>query len=218
MTAHDKNNTFLERLADYERRVSDLTTATNTASSQISGGRTVVDQDGSVQFIDGGAFIVANSSAIKASSGSTILDSSGDLVVDSVTVLGDVFSTQDYMLQRESLVRTIVDTPELTRGSWSISVDLPDWASSALISLRVSGRGILYAAAAAGAEVTVNINSVPYHKSTQIPGGYVNFDVNLTKIVDSNTDNINISIDTSDRVSPAIDAFTKISYGVLYTP
>lgn len=136
-----KSRSLQNRLNNLESRLHAMSTVTNTSSAEISGGETVIDEDGSLYFMDGGTLYLGSSS-VKTSDSRDLIDSSGNLYVDSLTVYGDILSSRDYVYQREPIDEVIVDTSEVASKSLVFDIEFPDWASTALVtfSFRISTR------------------------------------------------------------------------------
>lgn len=131
-----RSESLQARLSDVERRLREMRTVTNTASAEISGGETIIDEDGSVYFLDGGRLRLGGSS-IETTSGKTIISPEGHLTADSVVVYGDVLSARDHKYQRETFEEEIISTNVVQSVDEEFSLEFPDWSSSAMVVVNI---------------------------------------------------------------------------------
>lgn len=161
------------RISDVRRRMRAMRTVTNTASAQISGGETVIDEDGSLIFGSGGRLTLGGST-ISNSMGEPIINREGVLIVDSFTAYGDVLSATDYLLQREVFEMVAVNTPDVAPFSLTVPLNFPDWSSSALVNYRITLNTRISSANSNKIIVYLNGKPVARPRSTSIGDVYLN--------------------------------------------
>ena len=132
----NRNSSLQVRLSNIETRLRAMRTVTNTASSEVAGGETIIDTDGTLIFSDGGRLRIGGSS-VRSSSGNYIIDPDGNLSVDSLEVHGDILSSKDYLFQREVLNPIALSQTNIENAEHEISLDFPDWSSRATITVNV---------------------------------------------------------------------------------
>lgn len=161
------------RISDVRRRLRAMRTVTNTASAQISGGETVIDEDGSLIFGSGGRLTLGGST-ISNSTGEPILDREGVLNVDYFTVYGDVLSASDYLYQREVFEVVVVDTTEVESFAAPVELNFPDWSSSALVNYSITLNTRISSANSNKITIYLNGKPVARPRSTSIGDVYLN--------------------------------------------
>lgn len=211
---HTPRNSVTDRITDFRRRLNAMRTVTNTASSQISGGETIIDQDGGVSFRDGGQLVLGSSSII-TSRGESIISESGDLTVDSLNVYGDVLSAQDYLYQREVASRVIVDTDEAWTRHDTVDVDFPDWASSMLatVNIYLSQR----ISTPRSNKVLIQLNGKPVARPRSNELGDILVDSSITRTILPENPNLTVSTVIGDSLSPTDTARITIKVSGVFS-
>lgn len=205
--------TLKQRILDIERRLAVLSTTTNTQSSQISGGETVVDSEGSVTFRDGGSLILAETARLNTGSGKTIIDYAGIINADRVKINGDILSSSDYKNQRETFSSTLIDTKNVQSLEYPIELMLPDWARFAHISVSVFVKARLYNPESSFIEFLVN--GVPVGRSMS----KLNEDTILSSSVSFDTENdFKVNVLMGSSAAPSVDSRMILTTGGIYVP
>lgn len=201
------------RISDVRRRLRAMRTVTNTASAQISGGETVIDEDGSLIFGSGGRLTLGGST-ISNSAGESILDREGVLNVDYFTVYGDVLSASDYLYQREVFEVDAVDTTEV--GSFAVPVPLnfPDWSSSALVNYTITLNTRISSANSNKITIYLNGKPVARPRSTSIGDVYLNSFATRRHFPDGPTPTITMEVD--EPVLPMVGSGVNVSMSGVY--
>lgn len=201
------------RINDVRRRLRAMRTVTNTASAQISGGETVIDEDGSLIFGSGGRLALGGST-ISNSAGEPILDREGVLNVDYFTVYGDVLSASDYLYQREVFEVDAVDTTEVGSFSVPVSLDFPDWSSSALVNYTITLNTRISSANSNKITIYLNGKPVARPRSTSIGDVYLNSFVTRRHFPEGPTPTITMEVD--EPVLPMVGAGVNVSMAGVY--
>lgn len=209
-----KSGSLQARLDDIERRLRSFRTVTNTASAEITGGETVIDEDGSIIFSDGGRLVLGESS-IKSYDGTELIDSDGNLKVDSLIVYGDVLSASDYHYQREAIEDDIVNTNVIAPIDQRTELEFPDWSSSALVVFTVYIK-----ARFRNSEhnpLTIYLNGKPISRPKSDVLGNVILDSTVVRRMSPENPTIHLTIDITDDVAPVADPEIRVSIGGVYS-
>lgn len=202
------------RISDVRRRLRALRTVTNTASAQISGGETIIDEDGSLIFGSGGRLTLGGST-VSNSSGESIISSDGVLDVDSLTVYGDVLSASDYLLQREVFEIELVDTPEVGPFIAPVLLNFPDWSSSALVNYHITVNTRI--SSINSNKLTVYINSKPVARPRSSSIGNVYLDSFVTRRHYPEDSSPTVEVRMSEPVLPLGESILKVTLSGVYT-
>lgn len=210
----NRSETLKTRLADVERRLKAMRTVTNTASAEISGGETIIDDEGSLIFEDGGRLRLEGS-VIETTTGKTLIDSGGNLVADSVIIYGDVLSARDYMLQRETIEETLIDTELINTTKLDYTLDFPDWASKASIvaTIAVNSR----VRTREGNPLLVSFNGKPVSRPRTDSVGNVMVSTSVVRRVLPDNPEIRISLTFSEETVPSASPKMRVKLGGVYT-
>lgn len=211
---HRRSKDLQSRISDVRRRLRAMRTVTNTASSQISGGETIIDEDGSLIFGSGGRLTLGGST-ITNSSGEPIIGSDGVLDVDSFTVYGDVLSASDYLFQREVFEIGLVDTIEVGPLITPVPLEFPDWSSSALVNYRVTLNTRI--SSINSNKITVHINSKPVARPRSNSIGNVYLDSFVTRRHYPEDPAPTIEVRTDEPILPLGESILKITLSGVYT-
>lgn len=211
---NQRSQSLQTRLDDIEERLRSMRTVTNTASSEISGGETVIDDDGTLIFSDGGQLFLGSSS-IQTKDGQDIIDPQGNLNVDSLVVYGDVLSARDYLYQREGIYSTVVDTQVVESASQELEVEFPDWASSAMISFDIYVNTRVKSVDSNPLLVSINGKPVTRPKSDQ--RGNVSSNTSVVRRVTPNQPMIKIDIDFREDTIPVGDPRMYVVIGGVFS-
>ena len=201
------------RISDVRRRLRAMRTVTNTASAQISGGETVIDEDGSLIFGSGGRLTLGGST-ISNSIGEPILDREGVLNVDYFTVYGDVLSASDYLFQREVFEVVVIDTTEVGSFAAPVSLSFPDWSSSALVNYHITLNTRISSANSNKITIYLNGKPVARPRSTSIGDVYLNSFVTRRHFPGGPTPTITMQVD--EPVLPMDGAGVNVSMAGVY--
>lgn len=211
---HRRSKDLQSRIGDVRRRLRAMRTVTNTASAQISGGETIIDEDGSLIFGSGGRLALGGST-ISNSSGEPIIGSDGVLDVDSLTVYGDVLSASDYLLQREVFDIGLVDTTEVGPFIAPVPLHFPDWSSSALVNYRVTINTRI--SSVNSNKITVYINSKPVARPRSSSIGNVYSDSFVTRRHYPEGPSPTVEVRMDEPVLPLGASMLKITLSGVYT-
>ena len=211
---HRRSKDLQSRIGDVRRRLRAMRTVTNTASAQISGGETIIDEDGSLIFGSGGRLALGGST-ITDSAGAPIIGSDGVLDVDSLNVYGDVLSASDYLLQREVFEIGLVDTTEVGPFIAPVSLNFPDWSSSALVNYRVTINTRI--SSINSNKITVYINSKPVARPRSSSIGNVYSDIFVTRRHYPEGPSPTVEVRTDEPVLPLGESMLKITLSGVYT-
>lgn len=201
------------RISDVRRRLRAMRTVTNTASAQISGGETVIDEDGSLIFGSGGRLTLGGST-ISNSVGEPILDREGVLNVDYFTVYGDVLSASDYLFQREVFDEVVVDTTEVGSFAAPVTLDFPDWSSSALVNYHITLNTRISSANSNKVTIYLNGKPVARPRSTSIGDVYLNSFVTRRHFPEGPTPTVTMEVD--EPVLPMVGSGVNVSMAGVY--
>lgn len=201
------------RISDVRRRLRAMRTVTNTASAQISGGETVIDEDGSLIFGSGGRLTLGGST-ISNSTGEPILDREGVLNVDYFTVYGDVLSASDYLFQREVFEVVVADTTEVGSFEAPAALNFPDWSSSALVNYNITLSTRISSANSNKITIYLNGKPVARPRSTSIGDVYLNSFVTRRHFPGGPAPTITMEVD--EPVLPTVGARVNVSMAGVY--
>lgn len=209
-----RSRSLQARLDDIRRRFRAMRTVSNTASSEISGGETVIDEDGSLIFKDGGRLTLGGS-AIVGADGSPLIDENGNLTVDSLTVYGDILSAEDYLLQREAIDITVVDTLSVESIDITEPLEFPDWASSALVTyyIEVSTR----IRSPESNNVMIKLNGKPVSRPRSDTLGNVSTVVAISRGMVPETPNVHVEVEINDDIFPTSTSKMLVTIGGVFT-
>lgn len=211
---NQRSRSLQTRLSDIEQRLRAMRTVTNTASAEITGGETIIDEDGSLLFADGGS-LVLGSSSISASGGRKIIDEEGNLDVDSLTVHGDVLSARDYLYQREGIDIVVMDetVPETTVRE--VELGFPDWASSAMttvsihVNTRVKGRN--------ANSLLITLNGKPVARPRSDEQGNISLRSSVVRRVFPESPTIRLGVSLTEETVPVADPRIMVTMGGVYS-
>lgn len=211
---HRRSKDLQSRISDVRRRLRAMRTVTNTASSQISGGETIIDEDGGLIFGSGGRLTLGGST-ISNSLGEPIISRDGVLDVDSFTVYGDVLSASDYLFQREVFEIGIVNTTEVGPLITTVPLKFPDWSSSALVNYRVTLNTRI--SSINSNKITVHINGKPVARPRSNSIGNVYLDSFVTRRHYPEDPAPTIEVRTDEPILPLGESILKITLSGVYT-
>lgn len=211
---NQRSRSLQTRLRDIEQRLRAMRTVTNTASAEITGGETIIDEDGSLLFADGGS-LVLGSSSISASGGRKIIDEEGNLDVDSLTVHGDVLSARDYLYQREGIDIVVMDetVPETTVRE--VELGFPDWASSAMttVSIHVNTR----AKGRNANSLLITLNGKPVARPRSDDQGNISLRSSVVRRVFPESPTIRLGVSLTEETVPVADPRIMVTMGGVYS-
>lgn len=186
-----RSESLQARLADVERRLRAMRTVTNTASAEIAGGETIIDENGSIYFLDGGRLRLGGSSII-TSDGKTILDTEGNLTADSVVVYGDVLSARDYRFQRETFEEIVLSSNVIQSIDEEVTLGFPDWSSSASVvtTIRITAR----VGSTESNPLLISLNGKPIARPRTDSLGNITLDTSVTRRVLPERPSLRLSI------------------------
>lgn len=210
------NSTLLGRINDLQRRVSALTTVTNTEASIVEDGETIVDSDGGIVFSNGGV-LVPKSGDIVTADGGPIISATGELDVDSIHVSGDIMLLSDYKNQREVDTDTVIDAGLVEGSTYTVKILPPDWANRVIVTVNAYISGRLYRPGESTAQL--RIDGVPYASSvsSQFTGDFL-LNTSITRIFPASRESYNVGVSLSDGVAPSGDNIIRITTGCVYIP
>lgn len=211
---NQRSRSLQARLSDIEQRLRAMRTVTNTASAEISGGETIIDEDGSLIFADGGS-LVLGSEYIGASGGRKILDEAGNLNVDSLMVQGDVLSARDYLFQREGIDNVVIDDTVVGTTQRELVLGFPDWASSAMVTYNIHINTRIRGRNTNSVLITLNGKPVSRPKSDEHGNIYLRAAVVRRVLPDSPT--IKVGVLFSEETIPVADPRILITMGGVYS-
>lgn len=209
-----RSGTLQDRLNDIERRLRTFRTVTNTASAEITGGETVIDEDGSIIFSDGGTLRLGGSS-IQTYEGSSIIDSEGNLHADSLEVHGDVLSASDYLYQRETIDSEVINTTDISSIDREVDLGFPDWSSTALavfdVYVNSRFRGTY------SNPMTVYLNGKPIARPKTDELGNIVLDSSVVRRITPEHPAIRITVDVSGEVVPVDSPAIRVKIGGVFS-
>lgn len=209
-----RSGSLQNRLSDIESRLRSMRTVANTASAEISGGETVIDEDGSIFFSDGGRLSLGSSS-IQSSTGEMMIDPEGNLSVDSLVVYGDILSASDYLYQREAIEAEIISTDIIEPVVSETTLGFPDWASSALVTFTIYVRARFNEIDSNPMLISLNGKPIARPRTDQL--GNLEIDASVVRRVSPDTPNIRVNIDLSGTSVPTASPTISIKIGGVYS-
>ena len=212
MEVRGRANTLQSRLFNIETRLRAMNTVTNTASSEISGGETIIDENGSLIFHSGGTLVIGNSSI--SSGDAEIITSDGNLVADTVTISGDVLSASDYDKQREATRTVLLSTDVVGSTSINHELEFPDWASYASVWTNVVLRTRVRTPNSNPVLITVNGSPLARPRSSDI--GDVQTDVTGFRRITPDNPYVRVAITMAEDSVPIDSPEMYVEQGVMY--